>query len=159
MDLYEELLALVDRLAAEGIDYALCGGVAVAFHGHPRFTKDIDILLRPEDVDRTLDAIATLGFDLDAGTITFGTGTPEAREVRRVSKSLGPDVLTLDILLVSAVLEGVWATRGVFAWRDREIRVVSREGLVLMKRLAGRDQDLLDAKLLEDADDASPEEG
>ena len=92
MDLRDELLGLVDRLTAEEIDYALCGGVALAIHGHPRFTKDIDLLLRREDVDRAVAAVASLGFVLDSGILPFESGGPRAREVRRILKTEGAEV-------------------------------------------------------------------
>jgi hypothetical protein len=38
--LKDELLKIVVSLDKAGIDYALCGGLAVAVHGHPRMTKD-----------------------------------------------------------------------------------------------------------------------
>ena len=41
MDLYEELFALTKALDAGRLSYALCGGLAVAIHGAPRFTKDV----------------------------------------------------------------------------------------------------------------------
>jgi hypothetical protein len=55
VDLYAELAALVRGLDAQGIDYALCGGLALAVHGLPRATRDIDILARRVDVDRIQD--------------------------------------------------------------------------------------------------------
>lgn len=91
MDLHDELLGFVDLLAAEGIDYAICGVVALAIHGHPRFTKDIDILIRPEDVDRAVGAVAKLGYVLDSGSLSFDSGGPRAREVRRISKTDGAE--------------------------------------------------------------------
>ena len=153
MDLREELLGLVDCLDAARIDYAVCGGLALAIHGYPRFTKEIDILVRPEDLERAVAAVSGLGFDLDAGILPFEVGGPRAREVRRISKTEGGEVLTLDLLVVSPVLESAWRSRGVFEWKDRRLRVVSREGLAEMKRLAGREQDLLDARRLESSDD------
>ena len=153
MDLREELLGLVDCLDAARIDYAVCGGLALAIHGYPRFTKDIDILVRLEDLERAVAAVSGLGFDLDAGILPFEVGGPRAREVRRISKTEGGEVLTLDLLVVSPVLESAWRSRGVFEWQDRRLRVVSREGLAEMKRLAGREQDLLDARRLESSDD------
>lgn len=50
MDLYAELRALVDALQVAEIDYALCGAVALAIHGLPRATRDIDLMTRPQDL-------------------------------------------------------------------------------------------------------------
>jgi hypothetical protein len=44
MDLYDELRSLVAALDRQHVDYAICGGIALALHGYPRFTKDIDLL-------------------------------------------------------------------------------------------------------------------
>lgn len=153
MDLRDELLGLVDCLTAKGLDYAVCGGIALAIHGYPRFTKDIDVLVRREQLEQVLAAIAPLGFDLDSGNLPFDSGTPNAREVRRITKVEGGEVLALDLLLVSPVLEPAWRSRGTFEWQERRLQVVSREGLAEMKRLAGREQDLLDATKLESTDD------
>ena len=153
MDLREELLALVDCLEAADLRYAVCGGIALAIHGHPRFTKDIDVLVLAADIDAVVRAVATLGFDLDSGVLPFDAGGPNAREVRRISKAEGTELLTLDLLIVSPILEPAWESRGLFEWEGRQVPVVSRAGLAAMKRLAGRDQDLLDARMLESSDD------
>tara|TARA_B100001013_G_scaffold259742_1_gene162796 strand:- start:1330 stop:1503 length:174 start_codon:yes stop_codon:yes gene_type:complete len=42
MELYDELMALVDTFAEEELDYALCGSLAVGFHSYRRFTQDIN---------------------------------------------------------------------------------------------------------------------
>jgi hypothetical protein len=148
MDLYEELRNLIDVLTKAGLDYALCGGIAVAFHGYPRFTKDIDILIRSEDVDRVLDAVRACDFVFVAEPMTFGSGGPNEQVILRVSKIEGQDLLTLDLLILNPMLQDVWDERGVFQWNTRQIQVVAVEGLAKMKRLAGRDQDLLDLKML-----------
>ena len=153
MDLRDELLGLVDRLTAGGIEYAVCGGLALAIHGYPRFTKDIDLLVRSEDVDSIVKAVAELGFVLDAGIMPFDVGSAHARQVRRISKVDGGDHLTLDLLIVSPALQDTWNGRRIYTWEGRRIHVVSREGLIQMKRMAGRDQDLLDARRLESDDD------
>ena len=58
-DLIAELEQLVDALHADAAEYALCGGLALAVHGHPRATKDIDLLVRAEAVlDAHLEAAA-----------------------------------------------------------------------------------------------------
>jgi hypothetical protein len=158
MDLYSELLALLDVLEKESIEYALCGGVAVAFHGYPRFTKDIDILVRPQDLPRVKEAVARRGFVLDSGRLPFGLGTRNEREVHRISKVEGKEVLTLDLVLVNQVLDDVWNGRERFEWQGRQVQVVSREGLAVMKRLANRRQDLLDLEKLGFLAELEPED-
>jgi hypothetical protein len=44
--LHSALHRLVKRLDAEGIPYALLGGLALAEHGYPRLTEDVDLLMR-----------------------------------------------------------------------------------------------------------------
>jgi predicted nucleotidyltransferase len=148
VDLYEELKAVIDRLNRERIDYAVCGGIAVALHGYLRFTQDLDILVQKEDVDRISRAVRDLGFLFDAGRIPFNVGGPNQREIHRISKIEEEEVLTLDLLLVGSVYEEVWAGRRSFDWEGRELKIVALDGLLEMKRMAGRDKDLLDIKEL-----------
>jgi hypothetical protein len=49
VDLIEELAAITRALDDAGIPYALCGGLAMAVHAHPRATIAIDILAKGED--------------------------------------------------------------------------------------------------------------
>jgi hypothetical protein len=158
MDLQDELLKLIDRVNAEQVDYAICGGLAVAIHGYPRFTKDIDLLVRAPDLPRLAKILGALGFTLSSGRLLFGAGTPRQREIHRFSKAQGRDLLTVDLLLVNAGLEDAWGSRQVFDWRGRRVQVVSPEGLAHLKRLAGREQDLLDLKQLGFDQDGAPGE-
>lgn len=52
-------------LERASIDHALIGGLAVAVHGRPRYSVDVDFLVRPEDAQRALDAAGDAGFDTD----------------------------------------------------------------------------------------------
>ncbi len=155
MDLTEEFLALIDALNRDGAEYGVCGGIALAIHGFPRFTKDIDVLVRPQDLDRIVAVAASRGFVVAARPLRFDVGTPKEREVRRISKIEGEDVMTLDLLLARGVLEDAWNDREAFEWEGRIVQAVSAPALIKMKRIAGRDQDLLDVKRLEGGDDAS----
>jgi hypothetical protein len=155
LDLIAELEALVDAFDRAQIDYAVCGGLALGIHGYPRATMDIDVLVAPETVSAALAVARAQGFDIPARKITFGLRTGTPREVHRVSK-LDPetnDLLSLDVLVVGPGYEQVWAERARLPWRTREIRVVSRDGLATMKRIAGRPQDLADLAKLEGTDD------
>jgi hypothetical protein len=148
MDLIEELVDLSDALDAAGVEYAVCGGIALAVHGHPRFTKDIDVLIRAEDLERALAAVAKRGFILEVGKLTLQTGTPDERSMFRVSKARGAHLVTLDLLLAGKAYDSVWTTRRTVEFQGRRVGVVSREGLIAMKRAAGRGQDLLDIEKL-----------
>ena len=155
LDPITELEALVDAFEATGIGYAVCGGLALAVHGHPRATKDVDVLVRSGEVDRAIEAAKLHGFDIPARTMTFGLRTTSPREIRRFSK-LDPEtseLMALDLLIVNPELEPVFAGRLRVIWRGRPLAVVSREGLVTMKRIAGRPQDLADIAKLEGTED------
>jgi hypothetical protein len=153
MNLYDEFRDLIEALNREEVDYGVCGGIALAIHGFPRFTKDIDLLILPQDLDGVIAVAADRGFLVVANPLHFDSGKPTAREVRRISKIEGEDVLTLDLLLANGILQKAWDDREEFLWQGRSIKVVSARGLVLMKKIAGRDQDLLDVKKLEAQDD------
>jgi Aminoglycoside-2''-adenylyltransferase len=144
MNFYDEFKALIDLLNREGVDYAVCGGVAVAFHGYPRLTDDIDILVQEQDLARISEIVKEVDFVFDAGRIPFDVGRPNQREIQRISKILGEDVLTLDLLIVESVYQSVWDNRGKLSWEGRQLGLVSLDGLLEMKHIAGRNKDLLD---------------
>lgn len=151
LDLIAELEALLEAFERGGIEYALCGGLAVAVHGHPRATMDIDVLVRSEQLTSAIQVARGAGFDLPARKMMFGLRLGKPREIQRVSK-LDPEtneLMSLDLIVVGPGLEEVWDGRIVVAWRERSVSIVSRSGLVAMKRLAGRPQDLADIAILE----------
>lgn len=141
-DLYDELAAVVAALDRAAVEYAVCGGVAMAVWSLPRATIDIDLLIEPAMLDRAYAAVAPLGYTVKALPMSFSEG---AIEIRRVSKfdPTGGDVLMLDFLLVTPVVSDVWASREVVEWEQGRMSVVSKEGLIRLKSLrgAGRDTD------------------
>ncbi len=60
--LYGALRRLTQRLDAEGIPYALWGGLALAEHGYPRLTEDIDLLLTPSGLERFRQQLVGRGY-------------------------------------------------------------------------------------------------
>ena len=149
MDLKTETLDIARALEQEKIDYAYCGAVALAIHGFPRATKDIDILIPPENLECARRALANLTYDLDAGFIPFDTGSPNARKIFRTSRAEGHTLITIDLILVSDVFHSIWKDREWFELDDQILRVVSRDGLIAMKRIANRPQDRADIATLE----------
>jgi hypothetical protein len=60
--LHGALRRLTQRLDAEGIPYALLGGLALAEHGYPRLTEDIDLLLTPSGLERFRQRLVGQGY-------------------------------------------------------------------------------------------------
>jgi hypothetical protein len=147
LDLEQELGAVVDALAAEQIEYALCGGMAMAVHGAPRATIDIDLLVRPDDVDRIREVVAKHGFTFRANPMTFSGGDMRIERVTKIDRSDG-EVLMLDLLLVTPALENVWVSRERRQWRGGVLDVVSREGLIQLKTYRSSTQDRADIERL-----------
>lgn len=150
MNLVDELYSITSALTAAGIRYAVCGGIAVTLHGATRSTKDIDLLVSPDDVQRVLDVVRPLGYAFAALPMTFDAGTERERHVQRVSKIEGSEHLLLDLLVADAAFEGALDDRVEVQLPSGPMAVVSRPVLIRMKRLAGRAQDLADLEKLED---------
>ncbi len=144
--LVEELRLLVSEFNDREIEFALCGGLAVAAHGFTRATQDIDFLIREESLEKAYAAAAAVGFDIRGLDISFKERTVE---IRRVSKIVGEDVISLDLLLVTPFVEDVWDGREAKEFEGEVITLVSRDGLIKMKKQAGRPQDLADIERLE----------
>lgn len=148
LNLLQELASIVDAISEEGIPYAIWGGLAMSVHGFTRATEDIDLFVRPEDVDRIENAVEALGYVVKAKPMNFSSGAMWIRRVSKIDPSDG-DLLTLDLLLVTEATTSAWETREVREWNGRAISVVSRQGLILLKQFRSSDQDLVDIARLE----------
>ncbi len=136
-------------LRKAGVQHAVCGGMAMAVHGVPRATRDLDILVQEVDAARAELAAARAGFTLSAGIIPFDVGKPTERRIVRVSKARGEDLLTLDLILATPALVPVWDDRLDYDIGGERVPFVSKHGLVTMKRLAGRTIGRADIEALE----------
>jgi hypothetical protein len=143
LDLYAELKAVVQALEERRIDYALCGGLAMAVHGFARATVDIDLFLPGSVEEQVYEAVNPLGFSFPAKPMHFSN-----IEIRRISKIAGSDVVMLDMLIVNEALADVWETRERYQFNDVAMNVVSREGLIRLKELRNSSQDKADIERL-----------
>jgi hypothetical protein len=147
LDLYDELAGLIDALESASIEYAVCGGIAMAIWHFPRATVDIDLLIEESSLESTEHVAGQLGYIIKARPMNFSN---DAMKIRRVSK-IAPDdgdVLILDLLLVTPQLQDVWEARTRVEWERGLISVVSREGLIKLKTFRSSGQDLDDIKRL-----------
>ena len=154
LDLYEELRKLIAALDSNEIDYALCGGIAMAIHGRPRATVDIDILITPESLPETLGIAEGLGYAIRGLDMSFGKDLIEIRRVSKIDR-VTRFVLTLDMILVTDAIRDVWETRVNADLEGGRLSVVSKEGLIALKKISGRPQDIADISALSEDSDAS----
>lgn len=147
MDLYHEFEKVVETLDAHHVPYALCGGLAMAVHGYPRATVDIDLLLKEKSVEAVKAALLPLGFEEIAYPMQLGETF--IRRLTKLEKG-GPDYLVIDLLLTQGAASAfAWKTRVRRAWKEGRIPVVSKQGLIALKRLRSSKQDLADIAVLE----------
>jgi hypothetical protein len=154
LDLYEELKSLIIRLDEGGIPYALCGGLALALHGIPRATVDIDILIQRESLEEVPALVGGLGYIIKAESMTFSQGDVEIHRFSKKDEETGY-WLPLDFLLVTPRIRRIWESRQEVQWERGRLWVVSQEGLIYLKSLRGSGQDLDDIQKLKGGIDES----
>ena len=151
IDIYDELRDLVAKLEEQKVDYALCGGMAMAVHGRPRMTIDIDLLIEADALERVMALAAGQGYSIRGMDLSFANGAVEIRRVSKIDTDSG-DLLSLDLLLVTPQIRMAWDSRIESEWEGRNLSVVSRAGLMALKQLRGSGQDLDDIKALEEVE-------
>ncbi|MFT3744461.1 MAG: hypothetical protein QM785_09200 [Pyrinomonadaceae bacterium] len=107
--LLAEFKNIVDAFEAGGLEYAVCGGVALTIQGFPRATMDIDLLIREQQLEKALEIAAQNGFNIRGLDISF---KDPAVEIRRVSKIIEDAILCLDLLLVIDEIADVLGVAG-----------------------------------------------
>jgi hypothetical protein len=142
MDILDELKKLISKLNAENIEYALCGGLAMAIYALPRATLDIDLLIEASSLEATKRAVDDLGFTVKAAPMEFHGGKMHIHRVSKIEPGTG-ETLILDLLIVTPAIKDAWDSRKRVEWEHGQISVVSPEGLILLKsfRKSGQDQD------------------
>jgi len=152
--LYDELRSLLSALDRDKIEYALRGGIAMAIHGRPRATVDIDILISPESLSQVLAIAEQLGYTIRGLDMSFGKDVIEIKRVSKIDRATR-FVLTLDMILVTDAIQDVWETRVNANLEGGKLSVVSKEGLIAPKKISGRPQDIADISALREVSDAT----
>jgi hypothetical protein len=146
-ELPEDFRDLLLELADAGAEFVLLGGHAVAFHGHPRATKDMDVLIRANasNAERVYRALAAFGAPLE----TFQIGATDFAAYEGVLQ-IGLPPRRIDILnrADGITFEEAIAEGAGFTLEGRTIPVIGRAALVKNKRAAGRAQDIADIEAL-----------
>src|SRR5215813_10032901 len=146
--LLDEFACLVAEFNRRQLPYAICGGWAMTIHGAPRATIDIDVMVSPDDLDEAWRIATELGYHIEGRPLEFRDGGIQIRRISKVDRETEA-LITVDFLLVTEATESIWQTRHTVDWEQGKISIVSRDGLIQLKRLGGRAQDLADIERLE----------
>ena len=135
-------------LIAHRVRFVLVGGHAVAGHGQPRLTEDLDVFVDPTLANgrRLRDALVAFG---------FGAVAPTVEELSRKDRvfMLGRKPWRIDVLtgIDGVSFREAWAGRVEAEFVARPLFVIGRAALLKNKRAAGRTKDLLDVALLQES--------
>jgi hypothetical protein len=137
---------MLSAFNAEGVEYLIVGGYAVAHHGYPRATGDMDFWARrtPENADRVLRALAAFG--APAGLVS----RDDLLNSDMVAQ-IGVEPNRIDILTAidGVEFDDAYPDRDVMQLDGVTIPFVGLTHLLANKRAAGRDADVADVARLE----------
>lgn len=141
----KDWIELLESLDAHKVDYVVIGAWAMAFHGQPRYTGDLDLLYRPSETnaEALLTALQAFGvptshltvqeLSLTGMTITYGNPPNRVDLLNWLSG------LTYEEAVIDSCL-------GKFG--DKEVRFLSIRALSANKRATGRTKDIVDLEIL-----------
>ena len=142
-----DFVEMLSALSAAGAEYLVVGAHALAAHGTPRATGDLDIWINttPPNIARVLQALGTFGaplFDLTPADLgnpdtVFQIGLPPARI----------DILTA---ISGVTFSAAWPRRLVVHIGPLAVPVIGRDDFVANKKASGRPKDLSDLDLLQE---------
>jgi predicted nucleotidyltransferase len=144
--LSSDLREFIHLLNTKSVKYVIVGAWALAFHGRPRYTGDIDIFvaLEPDNADRLMEVIEAFG---------FGQSGIQPRDFLQIDHviQLGRAPNRIDILtgISGVAFDEAWQSRERGSIADVDVFVISRDLLIQNKRAANRDKDRADIHLLE----------
>ncbi|HOW57830.1 MAG TPA: nucleotidyltransferase [Smithellaceae bacterium] len=147
MDLLEELKKITQNLDQAGIDYALCGGLAIAIYARPRATLDIDIMVQPDYFSETKKLAKELGYTMSSAMMEFNDGAVKLQRLSKIDKATG-EYFVLDLLMATPEIESAWDDRKIVEWEGYSLKVVSPQGMILLKSLRNSGQDKEDIEYL-----------
>ena len=151
--------SIFKKLNQHKIDYLVVGGLAVNFHGIPRMTYDLDlmILLQSDNILKTVSFLGKLGYRPRVPVDPRELADPEKRKIWIKEKNMKAFTFysdkhplgEIDLLIATPFPYPQLKERALFIEiQGVPIPVISIPDLIRLKRKAGRKQDLSDVQLL-----------
>ncbi len=140
-------LKFIECCVAREVRFLIVGGYALAAHGHPRYTKDLDVwvLMDPANAERTMGAIADFGFG------AAGLAVEDLLDPKAVIQ-MGQPPHRIDVLptIDGVDFDACWPNRIELTVGDLTIPFIGEADFIANKRTAGRPQELADIDALTD---------
>ena len=137
----QDFKEFIESLNDNDVRYLVVSGYAVAFHGHPRYTKDIDIWieLEPTNAQKVIAALKQFGFGpLELKAEDFLV------EDQIIQLGYPPSRIDLITTLVAVEFEECFATREEVTMDGVVVNFIDVENLKRNKMASGRPQDIAD---------------
>jgi len=146
MRLSSDLREFLELLNSRGVDYVIVGAHSLAFHGRPRYTGDLDILVRatPKNATKLVDLLNEFGF-ADSGFKESDFTKPE----QLIQLGHAPNRIDLLTSITGVTTDEALATKISAELDGISVFILSKEALIRNKRAVGRPQDLADLHALE----------
>ena len=145
MEIQEDFKDLLELFNAHKVEFIIVGGYALAFHGAPRYTGDIDIFVKSDsdNAARIMLALKEFGFG------SVGISAKDFEKPDQVVQ-LGVPPVRIDIITsISGVSWGeAFSDRVQGKYGDIQVHYISRDQFIKNKRAVGRKKDLADLEAL-----------
>ena len=140
---FKEFIALLNQ---HNVRYIVIGGYALAFHGHPRYTKDIDIWIdaKEDNAKRVLDVLRDFGF----GSVNLDIQDFISEE-NIIQLGYPPNRIDILTSAKGVVFGDCISSSHQIMIGDLEVRFLDIQNLIVNKQQTGRLQDLADVEALE----------
>jgi hypothetical protein len=149
LNLITELELVIETLDSENIDYAICGGMAMAIHGFIRATVDIDFLVLSKDIERSKIALKKVGYLIETPPMQFSGSKVIIHRLTKTDVD-SEDFMVLDMLEVTSDINEIWSNKITLDWNNKELKVVDKYGLISLKKIRNSKIDIEDIERLEE---------
>lgn len=146
MELSNDFKEFIELLNVNKVKYLVVGGYAVGFHGHPRYTKDIDlwVLMKSNNASNIIKSVKEFGFE------SLGLEEEDFLNSDNIIQ-LGFPPNRIDLLteIAGVEFESCYSNKLTIEFEGVTIPFISLNDLIKNKQSSGRLQDLADAEKLE----------
>jgi len=144
MNVHPDFSDFIKALKQHEVQFVIVGAFALAFHGQPRSTGDLDVWIKPipANAKALLDALSTFGFQ------SLSIAEQDILSGKIIQLGFPPVRIDLISALDGLTSDEIWAGRASGKLGDHEIWYLGKEAFIKNKKAVGRHKDLADIESL-----------